>query len=90
MNYNDLFKALSDPVRLKIIDFLSGGEKCACKIVPHTKKSQPNVSLHLKILKNAGIIKSRKVGRWVHYSLAGKDILKIISLAKKVVKNEYK
>jgi len=57
-----LFKALADQTRLKILDCIRNGEKCICEIIPFTGKSQPNVSQHLKILKNAGLISERKEG----------------------------
>ena len=45
-----IFKALGDPSRLKILDFLKSGEKCACDIVPTVGFAQPTVSRHLKVL----------------------------------------
>ena len=76
----DILKALSNKTRLKIIEFLKGGEKCACKIVPYTKKSQPNVSLHLKKLEEKGILESRKVGTNVYYKIKDNRVLKILKL----------
>ncbi len=63
------FKALSDPNRLIIIDFLKNGERCACKILEQLKITQPTLSHHMSILSNADIIHSRKEGKWIHYSL---------------------
>ena len=73
-----IFNALSDPIRLEIIDFLKDGEKCVCKITPHLNLSQPLVSRHLRILKNAGLVKRRKEGTWHHYSLTDKRITELI------------
>ncbi len=73
-----IFKALSDPDRLIILDFLREGEKCVCEITPHLKLIQPVVSRHLKILKEAGMIKSRKEGNRRLYSVADQRIFKII------------
>jgi len=73
-----IFKALSDPVRLDILDFLREGEKCVCVIVPHVKLIQPVVSRHLKILKDSGMIKGRKDGNRRLYSITDPQILKII------------
>jgi len=56
-----LLKALADETRLTIVEFLKGGkEKCVYEIIPVTGKSQPTVSQHLKILREAGVLKFRK------------------------------
>lgn len=73
-----VFKALSDPVRIDILDFLRDGEKCVCEIIPHVKLIQPVVSRHLKILKDSGIIKGRKDGNKRLYSIADQRIFGII------------
>lgn len=73
-----VFKALSDPVRLDILEFLRDGEKCVCMIVPHVKLIQPVVSRHLKILKECGIVTLRKDGNRRFYSIVDKAIFKII------------
>jgi ArsR family transcriptional regulator len=73
-----IFKALSDPVRLDILDFLRDGEKCVCKITPHVKLIQPAVSRHLKILKDCGIVKYRRDGNKRLYSITDPRIFKII------------
>ena len=64
-----IFNALSDPIRLEIIDFLRNREKCVCEITPHLKLAQPVVSRHLRILKDAGLVKRRKKGTWHMYSI---------------------
>jgi DNA-binding transcriptional ArsR family regulator len=73
-----IFKALSDPVRLNILDFLRDGEKCVCEIIPHVKLIQPVVSRHLKLLKDCGIVKGRKDGNRRLYSITDPQIFKII------------
>lgn len=66
------FKALSDKTRLRIMWLLSkaNSELCVCEIMDSLNESQYNVSRHLKVLKNTGLVKERKEGRWVSYSLA--------------------
>ena len=64
-----VFHALSDPIRLEILSFLRDGEKCVCEIVPHLNLIQPLVSRHLKILKDAGIVRCRKDGTKRMYSI---------------------
>jgi ArsR family transcriptional regulator len=79
-----LFKALGDPTRLMIVEMLLKGEMCVCKIIPSTGKSQPTVSAHLKILSEAGILKSRKEGLSVFYCLADEKIKDLLADAKKI------
>ncbi|MBN2602913.1 MAG: winged helix-turn-helix transcriptional regulator [Candidatus Thermoplasmatota archaeon] len=85
MDEIDVFKALGDPTRLKILECVKNKEKCVCEIVPFTKKSQPNVSQHLKILKNAGLIAERKEGTNILIRAAHKNIFKIIDTAKRIM-----
>ena len=73
-----IFNALSDPVRLDIIEFLRSGEKCVCEIVPHVDLIQPLVSRHLKILKDCGLLKYRKEGNRRLYSITDYRIVEII------------
>jgi ArsR family transcriptional regulator len=73
-----VFNALSDPVRLEILEFLRGGERCVCEIVPHVGTIQPLVSRHLKILKDCGLVKHRKDGNRRLYSVTDPVIFKII------------
>lgn len=65
----DIFKALGDETRLTIIDMLSCGEICACKIIEGLNLSQPTISHHMKVLQQVGLVKARKDGRWMHYSI---------------------
>lgn len=70
MEHNiEVFKALSDINRLKIIDILSCGELCACDLIEGLGLTQPTISHHMKILKQAGLINSMKKGKWTIYSL---------------------
>ena len=64
-----IYHALSDPIRLEILDFLRDGEKCVCEIIPYLNIIQPVVSRHLKILKDAGLIRCRKDGTKRMYSI---------------------
>ena len=64
-----LFKALSDPNRVMIVDMLSCGELCACKILEKFNITQPTLSHHMKILCDCGLVVGRKDGKWMHYSL---------------------
>ena len=82
------FKALSDPIRLKIMVFLKDGEKCVCETIPFLGVSQPIVSRHLKILKDIGLIKDKKQGTRRLYSITNKSILNVIDgLSPEIVKD---
>ena len=83
MSEVEIFKALADPTRLKILECIKNEEKCICEVIPYTGKSQPNVSLHLKVLKQAGLVNERKDGTRIMLSIANKNIFKILDLAKK-------
>ena len=67
--YSDIMKALSDTNRLAIMDMLSEKELCACKILEALRISQPTLSHHMKILCDSGVVRGRKEGKWVHYSI---------------------
>lgn len=64
-----IFKALANPVRLEIIDFLADGEKCVCEIADALHYEQPHISKSLLKLKEVGLIGQRKEGLNVYYSL---------------------
>ena len=67
--YSLLFKALSDPNRLMIVDMLSCGELCACVILKKLHITQPTLSHHMKILCDCKLVSGRKEGKWTYYSL---------------------
>ena len=67
--YARIFKVMSDPKRLKIIDMLSEGELCACKILEEFHITQPTLSHDMKLMCDLGIVKARKEGNWMQYSL---------------------
>lgn len=67
-----MFKALGDPVRLRLLSMIAsraGGEVCVCDLTPAFDLSQPTISHHLKLLKQAGLIDSERRGTWVYYRL---------------------
>ena len=66
-------KALGDSNRLQIVQMLSGGEKCGCKLLEAFDITQPTLSHHMKILCECGLVNDRKEGKWHHYSL-NKDV----------------
>jgi ArsR family transcriptional regulator, arsenate/arsenite/antimonite-responsive transcriptional repressor len=66
----DLFRALSDPTRLRILGLLLTGEVCVCDLHESLKMSQPKVSRHLAYLRRTGLVATRRDGLWIHYRLA--------------------
>lgn len=91
MNSNEVakvFKALSDPCRVEILIGLQNGEKCTCKMLEELDKVQSTLSHHLKILSDAELVKSRKDGKWTHYSInedgcnKAKEMLNMVLLIK--------
>ncbi|OLS02499.1 ArsR/SmtB family transcription factor [Tissierella creatinophila] len=88
----DIFKALGDETRLTIIDMLSCGEICACKIIEGLNLSQPTISHHMKVLQQVGLVKARKDGRWMHYSINKEkveEIKEFITYMEKFEENLY-
>ena len=65
----ELFHALSDETRLEIIELLRKGERCVCELTDTLDAAQSRLSFHLRVLKEAGIVRDRKDGRWVYYEL---------------------
>ncbi len=81
LNYEEnskIMKAVSDSNRLKIIDILSCGERCACDILEHFNFTQPTLSHHMKVLIDCGIVESRKEGIWNYYSLNRSNCNKLV------------
>ena len=65
-----IFKALCDENRIRIMKLLRTGEKCACKLLEELNISQPTLSHHMKILCDPGLVTGRKEGKWMHYSIS--------------------
>ncbi len=68
----EAFKALADPVRLQLLNLIAtsdSGEVCACDLVEPVGRSQPTVSHHLKILREAGLVEADRRGTWIWYSV---------------------
>ena len=79
-NLADGFAALGDPVRLKLFSLIAAAgtnETCACSLVKPTGRSQPTVSHHLKVLREAGLITSTKRGIWVWYCVNQQRLLEL-------------
>ena len=77
-----IFKALSDVNRLKIVQLLKEGELCACELTFALSNSQSTVSHHLSVLKNAGLIKERKEGKWSYFRISDGAVIELLKQAK--------
>ena len=73
-----IFKALGDPTRLRIVKLLENGELCVCQLTAALGMGQSRISRHLSILKQAGLIEDRRVGKWVHYRPCCADAARLV------------
>lgn len=83
----EVFKAASDPCRLRILKLLKEGELCVCEIMTALKKPQSTTSHHLSILREAGLIKERRDGKWSYYRLADGAVNEMLKQAGALKKN---
>lgn len=65
-----IFKAFCDENRIRILQILQSGEKCACMLLEQMNITQPTLSHHMKILCDSGIVVGRREGKWMHYSIS--------------------
>jgi DNA-binding transcriptional ArsR family regulator len=77
-------KVLGDPNRLRIIELLREGELCQCEILPVIGQSQPTVSRHLRLMEQAGLLRSRRDGTRILYMVASEDVFTIIDLIESI------
>jgi ArsR family transcriptional regulator len=78
-----VFKALGDPVRLRLVSLIGaheGGEVCVCELTEAFDLSQPTISHHLKVLRDAGIIDGERRGTWVYYWLVPATLVRMAGL----------
>jgi ArsR family transcriptional regulator len=80
----DVFKALSDPARVKIVNMLARAEEpvCACDFIPGLGLSQATVSHHLKKLTDAGLLDREQRGKWAYFSLNPEAVSNLESLVR--------
>ena len=83
-----IYKAIGEINRIKIIEMLSTGEKCACVLLESFNFTQPTLSHHMKVLMDCGIVKARKQGTWVHYSLDENSCNDTIKFLEKILNRE--
>ncbi len=85
--YLAIFKTMSDKTRLRILWILlkAKTELCVCEIMDSLQENQYNVSRHIKILKNAGLVREKKTGRWVFYSVVKPDNQSLKSIFRTII-----
>mgnify|MGYP003330178320 CR=1 FL=1 len=69
-----VFKALCDENRVRILNYLTGGEKCACRLLEDLNIAQSTLSHHMKVLTDSGLVVGRKEGKWMYYSISADGI----------------
>jgi len=84
----DVLKALAQPTRLKILDFLREGERCVCEIFPAIGEEQSNTSRHLNMMLSAGVLSRRKDGLKIYYVIKHPQIVEILDIVTIIVKRE--
>jgi DNA-binding transcriptional ArsR family regulator len=91
-NVNDyraeILKAIAQPTRLKIIELLRDGERCVCEIFPAIDEEQSNTSRHLNMMLAAGVLSRRKEGLKIFYAIKHPEILEIVDIVTRVVKQD--
>ncbi len=83
-----VLKALGQPTRLQILNLLKDGERCVCEIFPAINQEQANVSKHLSILKQAGILDSRKDGLRIIYRIKNPEVLTLLKGVSRMLKDQ--
>jgi ArsR family transcriptional regulator len=93
-DYAKVFKAFCDEKRLRILELLRGGEKCACKLLEDLDIGQSSLSYHMKILVESGVVDSRQEGKWTHYTISKKgsdyaaELLKTLTTPDEIGEND--
>lgn len=83
-DYVLIFKALADETRLKIVEMLTDGELCACKILEQFDITQPTLSYHMKALCDCGLVDGRRDGAWMRYTINTEKLGAVRELLEKV------
>ncbi len=84
----EVFKAAADPCRLRIVKLLKEGELCVCEIMTALSKPQSTTSHHLSILREAGLVKERRDGKWSYYRLADGAVVEMVKQARALKKKQ--
>lgn len=79
-----VFKAFCDETRLRVLEMLRGGEKCACKLLENLDCGQSGLSYHMKVLLESGIVTSRQEGKWTYYRICPEGAPAAVSLVQQL------
>jgi ArsR family transcriptional regulator len=82
--YAEIYRALGDTNRLMIVDMLTKGELCACKILEKFEITQPTLSHHMKTLCACELVKGRKQGKWTYYSISPEGRKNTVAMLQKI------
>ncbi len=86
----EIAKAIAHPLRIAVVNFLKDGEQCVCDIAQYVGSERSNVSRHLSVMSNAGLLEYRKEGLKVIYRLKTPCILEFFSCVSRVLKQQVK
>jgi len=86
----EIAKAIAHPLRIAVVNFLRDGEQCVCDIAEHVGSERSNVSRHLSVMANAGLLEYRKEGLKVIYRLKCACIVDFFSCVSRVLKQQVK
>ena len=87
---SEIAKAIAHPLRIAVVNFLKDGEQCVCDIAEHIGSERSNVSRHLSVMSNAGLLEYRKEGLKVIYKLKTPCILDFFSCVSRVLRQQVK
>jgi ArsR family transcriptional regulator len=76
-----VFRALANEDRLRLLDALRNGERCGCELMVLLDAPQSTVATHLRTLREAGLVKNRKKGKWNYYRIADGAVMDVLDLA---------
>ncbi|MBI5443801.1 MAG: winged helix-turn-helix transcriptional regulator [Deltaproteobacteria bacterium] len=84
----EILKAMAQPTRLALLEFLRKGEECVCRICPALGGNQPNISKHLALMKKAGVLDSRQEGTMTFYWIKDTRVFEILDLVDEMIRRE--
>ena len=82
--HSKVFRAFCDERRLKVLELLQSGEKCACVLLERLDMGQSALSYHMKILVESGVVESRQEGKWTHYKISEEGSARAFQLLKEL------